>query len=73
MDSIIEEILEYRKAKLIAREYPCSIPLTDDQKRRLKAWAKSQEQVFVRPDGLERVSLGWKYEYGKIFGMTFTP
>jgi hypothetical protein len=71
--SIIAEILEFRKEKLIAGEKPSRIELTDEQKVRLKAWADSQTLRLTAPDGSVRVFYGFDYNSGRIFGMNFTP
>jgi hypothetical protein len=71
MKTIIEEIAEYRRDQLILGREPTEITLSAGQHQGLKEWADSQVVVMRAPDGSERVSNGWQYECGKIFGMCF--
>ena len=71
--TIVNEILEIRKNRLIAGQSIRRIELTEQQRAKLKLWAKSQKVIFTAPDGSKRVIHGWRYECGRILGMDFDP
>ena len=61
MKTIIDEIIEYRTNELKAGRTPVKIPLSENQRARLKQWCESTEEVFTAPDGTKRISASLQY------------
>lgn len=70
---IINEILQYRQKQLASGKTPTEIPLTEEQKSRLRQWNEQSKSLAFDANGKTVERRPIDLSAGIVFGMKIVP